>query len=209
MFEVAVDVDALGQLVPVVCGVTDSGVDEEVKHLEGVFRVVLYHFFIERNDVVVANAESRGVEIEFGLLFGSDADANLHWYVGVGDGLVEHMHLVFVVDDRHDVVESVFVQFGNIVDILLTLETVAYNEYVFVNQAVVVELLDEVDVEGRRGLQIDVVFQGLLQHETEVTAFGAVAVVVCAFVVHLGYSHIEQAFGALDRRTYLGQISDF
>ena len=57
-FEVAVYVDAFGQLVPVIGGVADAGVDEEMEHLEGEFGVGLHLLFIEADDIAVAHAEA-------------------------------------------------------------------------------------------------------------------------------------------------------
>lgn len=56
VLEVAVDVDAFGEFVPVVGGVSDAGVDEEMEHFEGVLGVVFDDFFVEGDDVVVADA---------------------------------------------------------------------------------------------------------------------------------------------------------
>ena len=62
------------------------------------------------------------------------------------------------------------------------------------------------DIVGRRRFEIDVVLERLLQHEREVRALGAIAIVIAAFIVNLGHRHIEQAFGALNLRSNLRQI---
>ena len=118
-----------------------------MKHLEGVLRVVLDDLFVERHNVVVAYSKTRGVEVELGLFLRRNADAYLHRHFWILQRLVEHRHLVLVVDDGNDVVEAVLVQLRYVVDILLALESVAYYEDVLVYQSAVVELLYEVDVE--------------------------------------------------------------
>ena len=60
--EVAVDVDAFGEFVPVIGGVADAGVDEEMEHFEAELPVGLDVLFVEADDVAVAHAEAGGVE---------------------------------------------------------------------------------------------------------------------------------------------------
>lgn len=115
---------------------------------------------------------------------------------------------MFVVDDGDDVVEAVFVEVGDVVDILLAFEAVADDEDVLVDETAVVEFLYEVDIECAGGFEIDVVFEGFFHDEAEVAALGAVAVVVGAFVVGLGDGDVEEPLGALNLGAYFGQIGD-
>ena len=195
--EVAVHIDALGQLVPVVGGVADAGIDEEVEHFEAELGVRLHLFLVERDDVVVADAEARGVEVELGLLFGGNADAELHGFQSVVEGAVEGVVFVLVVEDGDDVVEAVAEDAHDVFYVLVFLEAVADDDFVLVDEALRVQLLDEVDVECRRGFEVDVVFQCLLEDEGEVAALGAVAVVVRSAVVGLGDGYVEQTLGPL------------
>ena len=121
---------------------------------------------------------------------------------GGGEGEV----FVFVVEDGHDVGEAVVEEADDVVDVLLAFVAVADDEDVFGDEPLGVELLDEVDVECRGGLEVDVVFEGFFEDEAEVAGLGAVAVVVGAFVVGLGYSDVEHALGTLYLRGYFGQI---
>ena len=125
------------------------------------------------------------------------------------DGFVEQVYFVFVVDYGNHVVETVAKHHGNVFDVLRTLETVADNENILGYQLLVIKLLNKVDVERRRGFEVDVVFKHLLQNKREMRTFGAVAVVVSALVVHLGNGHVEKAFGTLYLRAYLRQIGNF
>ena len=95
----------------------------------------------------------------------------------------------------------------NIDDILnvnVFLEAVADDDFVLVDKPLVVELLDEVDVEGRGCFEVDVVLEGFAEHEFKVRRLGAVAVIVAALVVSLGDGDVEEALGALYLRANLG-----
>ena len=204
-FQLAVDVHALRELVPVVGRVLDSGVDEEVEHLELELLAVLELGLVELDDVVVADAEARGVELELGLLLAGDADANLAL---LGEGVLEQVELLLVVQYGDSVGESVVYELGDVLDILRALESVADDVAVLVDDASVVEGVDDVDVVGRRGLEVDVVLHRLLEHERKVARLGAVAVVVRALVIDLGHRHVEHALGSVDLLRDLGQVGD-
>ena len=92
--EVAVDVDTLAQLVPVVGVVLDAGVDEEVQHLEAEFLVLAELFLVEWHDVLVADAQTGGVELELWLLLGGDTDADAGRHIDSRIELVELGHVV-------------------------------------------------------------------------------------------------------------------
>ena len=204
--EVAVDVDAFGEFVPVVGGVADAGVDKEMEHLEAELGVGLDLLLVEADDVAVAHAETRGVEVEFGFLLGGDADAYLHGYIGVLQHLVELVVLIHVVEDGHDVVPAVVVKSHDVLQIGESFVTVAYDELVFINQSLIVKFLYQIDVEGRGGLEVDIVLECLLKDETEVAGFGTIAVIVAALIVGLGNGDIEHAFGALYLGGDFGQV---
>ena len=113
-----------------------------------------------------------------------------------------------VVQHGDGVGESVVYELGDVLDILRALESVADDVAVLVDDASVVEGVDDVDVVGRRGLEVDVVLHRLLEHEREVARLGAVAVVVRALVIDLGHRHVEHALGSVDLLRDLGQVGD-
>ena len=116
--------------------------------------------------------------------------------------------LLLVVDHGDGVFESVVDQLRDILHVLRTFETVADDVTVLVDDPAVVEGVDDVDVVGRRGFEVDVVFERLFEHEGEVARFGAVAVVVGALVVDLRHGHVEHALGTCDLRGDLRQVGD-
>ena len=203
--QLAVDVEALAQLVPVVGRVLDACVDEEVEHLQLELLVGLDLALVEVDDVVVADAQTRGVEIEFRLLLAGDADAHLALFLDRG---VQQFDLLLVVDHGDGVFEPVVDQLRDILHVLRTFETVADDVTVLVDDPAVVEGVDDVDVVGGRGFEVDVVFERLFEHEGEVARFGAVAVVVGALVVDLRHGHVEHALGTCDLRGDLRQVGD-
>ena len=204
--QLAVDVHALRQLVPVVGRVLDAGVDEEMQHLELEFLAVAEFCLVEIDDVVVADSQPRGVEVELGFLLAGDADADLAL---LGERVLEQLQLLLVVQHGDRVRETVVDELGDILDVLRAFETVADDVAVLVDDAAVVEGVDDVDVVGRRGFQMDVVLHGLFQHEREVARLGAVAIVVRTLVVDLRHRHVEHALGAVDLLGDLRQVGDF
>ena len=202
-FEFAVDVHALRQLVPVVGRVLDARVDEEMQHLELELLAVLELGLVEVDDVVVADTQPRGVELELGFLLAGDADADLAF---LGEGVLEQVELLLVVQHGDRVDEAVVHQLGDVLHVLRALEPVADDVTVFVDDAAVVERIDYMYVVCRRRFQVDVVLHGLLQHEREMARLGAVTIVVRAFVVDLRHRHVEHALGAVDLLRDLRQV---
>ena len=205
-FQIAINIDALGELIPIVGGVADAGVDEEMEHFEGELLVRFHLLLVETDDVAVAHAETGGVEIELGLFLGGDADAQLHGDFGIPEALVETVILVLVVEHWDYIVETIGIKIDNVFDILLAFVAIADDEDVLVEQFLFVELLYQVDVESRRSFEIDVVFQRLLEYKTEVTGFGTIAIIVGAGIIGFCDSDVEHAFGPLDLRGDFRQI---
>ena len=201
----AVDVHALRQLVPVVCGVLDSGVDEEVEHLELELLAVAELRLVEVHDVVVADAEARGVEVELRLLLAGDAYADLAF---LGEGVLEEVELLLVVEHGDGVCEAVVDELCDVFDVLRAFESVADDVPVLVDDSAVVEGVDDVDVVRRGGFEVDVVLHGLFQDEREVARLCAVAVVVRALVVDLCHRHVEHSLGAVDLLGDLREVGD-
>ena len=139
----AVDVQAFRQFVPVVGRVLDTGIDEEVQHFELELLVFLDLGFVEVDDVVVADPQARGVELEFGLLLAGDPDTDFAFF---GNGIVVEVDLFLVVDHGDRVFEPVVDQLGDIFDVLRTFEAVADDIAVLVDHAAVVQGVDDVNV---------------------------------------------------------------
>ena len=114
------------------------------------------------HDVVVTNTETRSIKIKFRLLFRRDPDTDLAF--GVNSG-VQQIELLFVIDDRNRIFETVIDQRRNILDILRTLETVADDKDILVDNPAVVQRVDDMNVISRRGFEVNVVLQRLFQHE--------------------------------------------
>ena len=127
---------------------------------------------------------------------------------GVLETVVEHGEFVLVVEDGYHVAEPVVEDVDNVLYVLLFFETVTDDDLVFIYQTLGMKLLYQVDVEGARGLEVDVVFQCLFHHKAEVAALGTIAVIVCAFVIGLGDGNVEHPLGPLDLRADLGQVGD-
>ena len=199
----AVDVQAFRQFVPVVGRVLDTGIDEEVQHFELELLVFLDLGFVEVDDVVVADPQARGVELEFGLLLAGDPDADFAFF---GNGIVVEVDLFLVVDHGDRVFEPVVDQLGDIFDVLRTFEAVADDIAVLVDHAAVVQGVDDVNVVSRGGFEMNVVFHRLFQHEREVTRLGTVAVVVCTLVIDLRHRYVEHALGPVDLLGDLRQV---
>ena len=134
----------------------DAGIDEKVQHLQLKLGVVLDFMLVKRDNVVVTDAETGGIELESGFLLCGDANANLTFCIHC---LIQHIELMDVVQNG-DCIAITFVQHhGNIVDILLFFETVADDEVLFIEQFLLFQNLNQVQIEGRRGLNMDVIFQ--------------------------------------------------
>ncbi len=204
LLQLAIDLNALVQLVPIVGRILDTGVDEEMKHLELHLLVVLDPLLIIRYDVVVAYSQTRGVKIELGLLLRCDADAYLAGFLDD----VQQIQLLLVVDHRNGIGKTAVDQVGDVLHILRPFEAVANDVDVLVDEAALVERIDDVDVVCRRGFEIDLVLQRLFQYEREVRTLRTVAVVVGTLVIDLGHRHVEHALGTVDLLRYLGQIGD-
>ena len=208
-FELDVQVDALDQFVPIVGGVVDAGIDEEVKHVQFHVGVVGQVAFVVREYFFVAQPKTGGVEFEFGFFFGGNTEAYLEFW-GVGLELFgEEGKLFAVVQHGNDVGPAVVHETGDVLQVLRAFVSVANDKMVFGNLAFVVEGFDQVDIKSAGRFEVDVVFEGLFHDKTEVAALGAITKVVAAFVVDLGHGHVEHPFRPLDVGADFGQIGHF
>ena len=205
-FQLDVEVHALQQLVPVVRGVVDAGVDEKVEHVQFHVGVVCQVAFVVGQNFFVAQTQSGGVEFKFGLFLRGNADAHFEFWRVRLQLLGQQGKLFAVVQDRDDVDPTVVDQSGNILQVLSPFVAVADHVVILADLAFFVQGFDEVDVKSTGRFQVDVVLERLFQHKTEVAAFGTVAKMIASLVIHLGHGHVEHALGALDVGSNLGQV---
>ena len=123
-----------------------AGVDEEMQHLEAELLVLAELFLVEGHDVLVADAQAGGVELELGLLLGRDADTDAGGLVDHGVKLVQLGH---VVEDGYGVVPAVVDELGYVGDVGVFLVTVADDVEVLVHDFTVIQRLDQVEIECR------------------------------------------------------------
>ncbi len=79
---------------------------------------------------------------------------------------------------------------------------------VFADLALLEQFVDYIDVESRRGFQVDVILNHLVQHKREMRAFRTVTIIIGTLVIRLCYCHVEQSFRLLDLGTYLGEVGN-
>lgn len=201
--ELAVEFDGLFEFAPVVEGIPDAGIDEEVEHAQAEFGVAGDALAVEVDDVGRADAEAGGIELEVGFFFGGYADAEVAY---AGDVLGVVFYLVEVIADGDDVFKAVVDEVYDAAQVVFGLEAVADDDDVFIDLLLAVEAPDEIDVEGRGGFYLGIVVDDLVEHIAEVAAFGAIAVVVLAAVTQRSHSPGEEVAGLFHLRTNLGQI---
>ncbi len=202
--QVAIDVHALAELIPVVGGVGDAGVDEEVHQLQAELLLLADVPHVEGDDVLVPDPQAAGVELELGRLLGGDADADV---AGALDHLVQRVDLAHVVDDGHHLVAAVG-QAADALDVALILEAVAQDGAVLGDAAALDEQLDHLQVVGAAGLQVHALVQHLVDDVAEVVALGAVEVLVASLIIVRVEGLGEAGAGHLDLLADLGQVAD-
>src|SRR5690606_6711555 len=117
----------------------------------------------------------------------SDADLEI-----LLNGITQEVDFLIVVDDRDTVPVPPIDQGGNVLDVLVSFEPVADHKGVLTDLAILLQVIDNIDVKGRGGLDVNVVFQGLVQNMLEMGAFGTVTVVVGTFVIVFFHSPGKQ-----------------
>ena len=95
-----------------------------MQHLEAELLVLAELFLVEGHDVLVADAEAGGVEVELRLFLGCDSYSQHAGHIYHG---VELFQLRHIVQNRDSVVPAVIDELGNIGYIGFFLVTVAYN----------------------------------------------------------------------------------
>src|SRR5690606_22476983 len=74
-FKANVNLQTFHQFVPIIRCVANSGIDKKMQHFQVNALIVLYLFLIKRNDVFVANSQSRSIEFKFWFFFRSNPDS--------------------------------------------------------------------------------------------------------------------------------------
>ena len=118
-----------------------------MQHLKFELRIVFNLFFVETDDVAVAHAETRGVEIELRFLLRCYADAEGHGLLWVLKQAVESVVLVFIVENRYHVGKAVGMKSNNVLNVLQPFVTVAHNKDVFGYKSLGIKFLYQVNVE--------------------------------------------------------------
>jgi len=80
--QLAVHFDAFLQLAPVVNGVLDADVHKKVEHFQLEFRVVRNQVLVKGNNLALANAQARGVELEIRFLLGGHPNTDAALFLG-------------------------------------------------------------------------------------------------------------------------------
>ena len=115
-----------------------------MEHLELELLRLADHVLIERNDVAVADAKTRCVEVECRILLGSDTDTYI--YRGLYKG-VKRLELTHVIKDRNDVLPSIVREICNVLNVCRFLETVADNELIPIYNTLSLKCFNEVEIE--------------------------------------------------------------
>ena len=123
--------------------------------------------------------------------------------------LGNQVELLLAVEDGNGVDESLVQQLHDVVDVNLTLESVADDVVLLVEKPLLVQRLDQIDVECGGSLDVHVVLQHLRHHKLEMVALGAVTIVVTSFVIGLCDGHVEPSLRLLDVGGDFRQIGDF
>ena len=176
-----------------------------MKHLELELLRLADHVFIERNYVTVSDAKARCIEVECRILLGCDS------YTYADRGLyksVKGFELTHVVKHRNYVLPAIVSEICDILDICRLLETITYNILISVHNTLRLKSFNKIEVECGRGLKVYVVLERLLEDKLEMRTLGAIAIVICTLVIHLGHSHVEHTLCPLDLRRDLWQVSD-
>jgi hypothetical protein len=204
LFQLAVEVDHLIELTPVIDVVLDPFIEEDMEHfqLKAVF-VALDLIDIEFQHLPGPETETGSIERKGRLFFCRHPDTQLEGHLHRPLILLE---LILVVQDGDDVFESAVEQGGDPAGIALLFEPVADDEGIFGDLLPLVQLFNDFDVIGKRGLQMDIVLQRLFDNEGKMRAFRTIAVEIFAFVVMLFDGGSEHLLGLIDLAPDLGQI---
>jgi len=180
--QVAINLKRLGQLVPIVGCIPDPGVHEEVKHPEVHERMVLQTLPVKGNDVLIAHAQPRGVELKLGLFLRCNSQSHVHR--GANHG-VQTGKLLLVVEDGKDASEALFPHGRDPFDVGRRLEAIANHRGLPVHVTGSLKSCDDVQVERRTGLDQRSMPEDFLRDVAKVRTLGHVAIMVVARVIQL------------------------
>ena len=168
--------------------------------------ILCHGVLIELHDVRITDSQAGGIEVEVGLFLGGNANTHHGIFLNKISQILE---LILVVKDGDNLLPAVFTELSYILYVLRALEAVAdHIDFLLVHGAVPFQGFHEVKVIGRRCLQVNVVFEGFVEHEGKLRTLGAVAVIVLALVVGFSHGHLEKALCPLDLGRNLGKIGN-
>ena len=166
-----------------------------MEHLQFKLRIVLDFIQIKRDNIIVANSESGGVELKTRFFLSSNTDTNLTFGIYCS---IQHIQFVNVIQYRDCVHITLIQHHRNVVDILLFFKTITENKILFIEHLLFLQHLNQVQVESRRGLNMHIILEHLRQHELEMGAFCAIAIMVICLIICLSDGHIKPPAGFLN-----------
>ena len=177
-----------------------------MKHLKLHLGIALDLALIKRDDILISDPEPGGIKLEFRFFLGGDPDAHLK---GIINGFAKQVDLLVIVNDRDTVPVSLVYQPGNIADIGIPLETVAQHIGVRTYKAFPLQILHNIDIKSRGGLDVDVVFKGFLQDVLKMGALRAIAIVIPPRVVVLFHGIGKPGLGPVYVLGNFGEVGKF
>src|SRR5690606_18563628 len=157
-------------------------------------------------DIFISDAQTAGIKFKFRLFSSSDADSDLEFSF---DGILQQVEFFVIVDNRNRPVVTVIDQTCDVLDVLIAFESVADDVRILSDFPVFDQFLDDVDVERRGCLDVDVVLERFVQYIFKVRTLRAIAVEVTPFVFVFFHRLAEPVLGPLDAFGNLWQICEF
>ena len=108
---------------------------------------IVLDFFKEIGyDVIIPDAQSRGIEIELGLLFRSDADTQFHLVLYL---LLNFFQFKNIIQHRDHICKAIVYQVYNVLNVHGPFETVADDIAVLVKEPPFGQVFNNIDIECR------------------------------------------------------------
>src|SRR5690606_29576798 len=118
-----------------------------------------------------------GIELKLGLFFRGNADADVETAV---NSLVQQVDLLVIIDNGNTFFMPAVHQAGDIPDVLVPLEPVAQHIVIRSEFSLLQQVVDDIDIESRRGLYMNVIFESFLENMLEMRTLRTVTIVVFA-----------------------------
>ena len=119
----AIKVQHLVQLAPVIHIILYAFVHKEVYHLQPEFVIALDLVHIKLQHIPAADTEAGGIEVERRFFLARNTDTDIHRVLRA-DGFFIVVKLVLIVNDRYHILETLVDEFGNTARIGAGLKTV-------------------------------------------------------------------------------------